>query len=325
MNAAEVIEAQADLHWRLVEHRTPATREGDAAPLMQYLFHLAQRGTGDAELAEFLTVRAVKGVGRARAYRVQENMTEAIERRAREFDPDMKVSRDDMPPRPDGIVRLEEPLRFVNHGGLDQAAHWITWSGFEEADTALRGAVITLWNDVLTEPDQQIRATWAETQVASPLDIRGGEGHRTLFGRWAPVTIGYIVEGATIEAPHYATRLLLALWALLGETVPASGGDRVEATEDHLSRTVRRRAARDGIEAPAVTTVVLRRESRPTINPGTGTPWDSRVWIEGYEAWRWVGPRHDRRRVRRWIPGHWSVNNEELPVRQRKIVSELRR
>ncbi len=339
MNAADVIDAQTDLLYRLTTHDAHGHRAAHdgVPPLMGYLARLAARETGDPQLGQALARAFRDTVGKARAYRVQENMTDAIVARGRAMAPETTVTGGRRPPRPNGLVRLDEPLRFRNVQGEHQAAHWVGWSAFTAPGG--NGWVLTLWNDVFDGPDETVRNLWHEAYTKDPAAYRGvpiADGHREMFGRWAPITIGYVIDGVDIGSEdaadgeaEFTVRAIVALWEMLGETVPARETpghvERVEHADEHLSRTVRRRAQREGIDDPAVTTVVLRRESRPTRNPGSGTPWDSRIRIEGYEAWRWVGPRHDRRRVRRWIPAHWSVNNEELPVRQRKIVSELRR
>lgn len=334
MDAVEVIDAQADLLFRLTQHDAHGhqDRHGGEPPLMGYLVRLAQREIRDNQLGQALARAYRDTVGRARAYRVQENMTDVIAARARDLPADAVVVDGRRPPRPFGLVRLDEPLRLRNVQGEGQAAYWVGWASFTIPGGA-QGWALTLWNDVLDGPDETTRNLWRDAEAKDPnayREVSVADGHREMFGRWAPITIDYVMEGAPLRGgpgdDADALRTIVALWELLGETAPAPADlDRVEQADEHLPRTTRRRALREGIDEPAVTTVVLRRQSRPVQHPGTGVPHDSRVWIEPYEAWRWVGPRHDRRRVRRKIAGHWSCNNDALPVRERKIVSELRR
>lgn len=321
--AAEVVAGQADLLYQMTDHRSARGGVRKHSPLYDYMLRMGEKNTGDEQTAEFYAYVLRRTLPVARAYRVQENMTEAIDRRADELDDE--VIEDMLPSALYGIAHLAEPLRFSNVFGHDQAAHWVTWATTFPESAHGRLVTVALWNDLDIEPDDQIRATWREVEGGSE------RVHREMMGRWSLITVGAIarqtnVAEPTVTDPEYghlrASRRILALWSLLDETVP---GSPVEAADEHLPRTAARRAKRDGVTEPAVTTVVLRRESRPTINPGSGTPMTSRVWIPEYTAWRWIGPRHDRRRVRRRIAGHWSNNDTALPVRERRVVSELRR
>lgn len=359
MNAVELIECQADLTYRLTQSlgARAASVEGEA-PLYDYLAGVATKElNGDQVQGPALAALLATTVGWARAYRVQENMTPVILERGKTMQSTDRIGEGSLrPPRPYGLVRLEEPLIFDEVRGRKQVIYWISWASMAMAGelglylpTHGRDAwAIAVWGDVEDGPDEVIRSIWDHPANKGASPAHAERRHRELFGRWAPVSVGYLVGGSPVGdewitdpermrkvrdriskegwvfdgAIHNPMRWLVALWELLGETMPAAD---VEHASEYVPRSTVKRARNGGIVEPAVTTVVLRRQSRPTVNPGSGSPMTSRIWIEGYNAWRWVGPRNDRRKVRRKVTGHWSNLDESLPTRERKIVSELRR
>jgi hypothetical protein len=286
-----------------------------------------------------------------RAYRVQENMTPAIWERAREipatarFAPVSQAGDPTViaPPRLTGFVVMEEPLRFREAMGFSSLAHMLTWTMFISDDDSAQGWLVTIWNDRYREPDE-VLDKYPDHEHS--FDARR---HEEVFGRWAPIGGRFLISGREVgpltfpadqrqkekalrlgckvnEENLNVGALTAGLWLLLGETVPAPHRDTVEVTEEHVPKTARRRAAREGLDDPGVSTVVLRRERRPTAHPGTGKPQSSRVWVEGGFTRRyWVGPKGKQVAVTRKIGGHWSNNDESLPVRERRVVSELRR
>lgn len=338
--ATEVLALQAELVQRL------------PGALGRYLEGVLVDGKSlNAESAEGLGGATAEGLAMARAYRVQENMTEAIWERARQIPAGARIGRlDDVgdptaiaPPRGFGFVVLEEPLRFREAMGFDTFMHVLTWTSFVSDDYTRQGWLVTGYNDRYREPDQVLESY---PGYEERFDLRR---HEEFFGRWAPVGGWFLLSGremgplsfpATQAQKEKAFRLgckvneenlnvgvvTAALWLLLGETVPAPHRDTVEVSEEHVPKTARRRASREGLNDPTVSTVVLRRERRPTANPGTGKPQQSRVWVEGGFTRRyWVGPKGKQVAVTRRIGGHWSNNDESLPVRERRVVSELRR
>lgn len=356
MNAADVVAAQADLLYHLAEH-APNSRLG-TTPLHQYFSTLATQSMGEEHRRE---VEAVVGyvtssIAAARAYRVQENMTEEIQRRAEAITvgPGTVITGDMLPSHPHGIVHLAEPLALQNYRGVEMLTHWITWttavSVHPEARPGQRVVIISMLCDLDLAVDGHTRYGWERNSRLAretsdelmrgvspqnrPVSIEWNDGerlHREMMGRWSPHTVGYLTEHCPLPDHdpsgvegnrNAASRMLLALWQMLDETLPSGP---VEQSDEHVPRTAARRARNEGIVDPAVTSVTLRRQSRPVIFPGTGTPMDSRLWIAPYEAWRWVGSGANRRRVRRMIAGHWSNGDESLPVRQRRVVAELRR
>lgn len=287
---------------------------------------------------------AANGLAIARAYRVQENMTPAVLARADALPADARfgLSEDEItPPRACGFAYFCEPVPHLLHPKQtgptpDPSIGLVTWTAVvdmdDDGEPRELAWLVIVWDDMYRNPP--------------PADYGRGHQRRAMLDRadgdhcrFAPVTAFAVMPGHLLGGPVLPVRRLGeaqmrsplhtvgALWQLLGETLPADG-DHVEQEREETDKRTRRRARMAGMTEPSeVTTVVLRRVSRPVQNPGTGRPWDTRIWIEPYRAKRWVGSerRGDRRLVVRTIPGHWSVNNESLPERKRKIVSDLRR
>lgn len=288
------------------------------------------------------------GLAHARAYRVQENMTDAVLRRADALPADTRfgLNEDEItPPRSAGFAYFCEPVTHLSRpargtGSLgDPGIGLITWTAVVDMDDADQPRelawMVVVWDDVCR--------TRVFGEMGRKLHDAVDDGRPRGKQRFVPVTAfavtpGHLLGGALLPIKQFGEQQLRsplqtvgALWSLLGETVPSTSGDHIErvahSTEATDKRT-RRQARAAGIDGePEVTTVVLRRESKPVQNPGTGHKPTSRVEIEEYTAWRWVGSeaRGDRRRVRRPIRKHWSSRDTSLPIRERTVVSELKR
>jgi hypothetical protein len=271
-------------------------------------------------------------------------MTVEMLERSRDLPDDLPVGTYP-PPRPNGFLYFEDPLVFDEIGGHQQIVYYLTWTRVESEMIATSmtgrtaGWLITFWGDSYQNPDEVLLNIWKQEGSSAAM-------HDRYFGRWAPVTIGWVSERSpvgTIAVSHdrlppekraraiggavaNPIRWVVALWQLLTETVP---GTEREVTEEYLPKSIRKTARNRGFDPDelGVTTVVLRRQRKPTQHPGTGRKPTYRVEIEEYEAWRWVGPRDSptRQKVRRKISKHMSSNDKSLPVRQRRVVNELRR
>lgn len=345
--ASEVVALQADMldlfYVRHPDHpRVNVTMNtGGGVPLtiprsqIGDMIDLEAIGDGDERdaLLRDVTLAPVVAAGltTGRTYRVQENMSVPIAERADNMAARLRIFDDIRPPSASGFVWLDEPIpAYVDASADIDGAGFsaITWGCLIDDGDDPRELmyVVTLWADLY-------HPSWWDHPPK----------RFTLTTRFCPIAVLVTRAGKRVGGPHVDTvryqtyvtkypnaqprkplRLVAALWQMLTETIP-SDGDRVEQAGEDIDRRAQRRARRSGIDGPAVTTVVLRRQSRPTRHPGSGTPWDSRIKIAAYEAWRWIGSGDNRRRVRRTIPEHWSVGNVDLPVRERKVVRELRR
>lgn len=285
------------------------------------------------------------GLSTARAFRVQENMTDAVLRRCDALPADTRFGLDEdqiTPPRPSGFAYFCQPVPHRARPSADPADDpgigLITWTAvvdMDEHDEPRELAwVVVVWDDAV------------RTKIVGEVGRKLHAGLRDQprsKQRFVPVTAfavtpGHYLGGAVLPVrqlgePHMRSPVhtVGALWQLLGETIPAASGDHAERVEhgtEELDKRTRRQARMAGLDEPSeVTTVVLRREHKPVQHPGTGRKPEYRVEIDAYEAWRWIGSERlgTRKRVRRTIRKHWSSKDESLPVRQRTVVSELRR
>lgn len=312
-------------------------------PLADYLLSLARKEMGRDDAAVQACAALTVGLSKSRVYRVQENMTDLVIERAAQLDESLRMG-DYPPPRPNGFVYFEDPLEFNEIRGRQQVAYYVTWTYIEaynesRPDQLHQGWIVSLWGDAFQRTDEVLREIWAQNGPDAQ------RFHAERFGRWAPITIGWVSRSSRVgpflldkhhvqpqardlvgdRAVANPLRWIAALWQLLSETVP---GIERETVEEHVPRSLRKTARNRGFDPDelGVTTVVLRRLRKPTQHPGTGRPQESRLWIEGgYTRTYWVGPKGHQRKVVRVIGGHWSNKDENLPVRNRRVVSELRR
>lgn len=338
----EVLDLQADLAERL---------EHPDLPLAQYLNEFSELELGHKnQLSINMFGYALSG----RSYRVASNMNAEIYRRAWEDDtvalPWSASFGDFAPPRHRGFVVFEEPLRIPEARGRDQFVHAAVW-GFGQDFTGQRGWMVTLWGDLKRDVDDVMATVLHKPSkrrkvrhfIEDSLFAEGMETYYASYGRWAPVSVQYlrrdrrlgpavgqmnpaqqakiIAEGDTplgiVRSTH---RIIPALWSLLTETRDIEEQAEPVATPRVRSSSGTQRVMR----SDEVRTIVLRRPSRPTQEPGTGKKRDQRCWVEGgYYQTFWTGPGR-KIPVRRLIGGHWSVADESLPIKNRPTVMDLR-
>lgn len=261
----------------------------------------------------------------ARATLVTENMNPTIYVRAQYMDDLTAIGVDIAPARPCGFVVLERPLRYTELRGRVQLIHALCWGPAADQNGNM-GHIVTTFNDVDREPDEIASLALADT--------------RLVMGRWHGISSYWLARGLRIgpawvePSPEdiaktaadgdsaYPTlnvrRHVLALWELLNETLPG-----VEHTVEHGDRPVSRRLGRLGMSTE-VSVITLRREARPVLRPGTGTPLDHRVWVDQFPRRQWVGSGADRRQEWRNVRGHWR-GPEDAPIEDRPKVNRLSR
>lgn len=197
-----------------------------------------------------------------------------------------------------------------------------------------------LWNDTNREIDGSVQEIFAQIEAREGRR-RYEEANRLFGGFWPTQVVAFEVDhliGPTwvknfndaefIRNQGYVAnkdgafnlgRLIVATWDLLRQTVPAS---ELPDEERHVARSARRRAEREGLSSD-VSVIVLRREKRPVIEPGTGTKLDHQVTVSGHYRDQPYGP--GRKLVKRiWIKGH-KRGPEGTPVIDKPKVYDLRR
>lgn len=330
--ARQVLDLQVDLAERI---------EDPQYPLAAYLNVVAnnmQLGTPvgrEVKISNLVFDHVLSG----RAFRVAANMTPEVQLRAEDETKLPQGGPIDPPLRHRGFAWFEEPIRFREIRNRMQVVFAITW-GFTMNDDGRRGWLISLWGDVSREVDEVLTDRVGRGMREWHKGWSVGQ-HIRQYGGWAPVAIAFIprdrgwgpshlvipeAQKAEIIAdrstpnpdPVSCIRYVGALWQLLSETVDVVGHESATAT---MVSTRKRRTP----VVKDVTTVTLRRPSRPTLRPGTGKRHEYRSWVEGgYTITYWVGPGR-KIPVKRTIGGHWSDLDESLPIRNRPKVYELKR
>lgn len=207
------------------------------------------------------------------------------------------------------------------------------------------GYLVTLWNDTNREVDEvtlELFETLAREgahegrrhAVQDAQRVTGGffpiqtyavEANQRCGPMWHAIEPGKL---ATIKREGYIPnpkgsmsvgRLILAIWDLMSQTVPAA---ELDDTVRHVARTTRKRAQREGLSGE-VSVIVLRREKRPVLNPGSGSKLDHQVPVAGHYRNQACGKgRKERKRI--WVAEH-KRGPEGTPVINKPKVYDLRR
>lgn len=333
----QVLDLQGDLAERLEDP------EGKLAMYLNLV--TASNGVGENALRDpqlnVVGRLAFEHILTGRAFRVSASMTHEVERRAWDDASDMLPEEatvaDLAPPRHRGFAYFETPVHYTTSDSLRTAVAAMSW-GLARTQTGEVGYLISYWGDIDVEIDEVLCASGAASLHEWTPEI-----HHYVFGRWAPVTGFWAPRHETIGPARYTPseesinrirglgfepnmdtpasgRAVIALWQLLCETVDTEHHHVEKVTParlrvDHLRTQVR----------PEVNLVTLRRPARPNLHPGTGKKRTTRSWVEGgYTQTFWTGPGRQVP-VTRTIGGHWSVKDEELPIKNRPTVYDLRR
>jgi hypothetical protein len=336
-----------DLQGNLAEYLEP--QEDDRpSDLGRYLDALASAEMGGAgvgaagQQADVTVSRLIfEHTLTSRAIRIGANMNPEILLRAGDVGLLGRTARfgeDVAPVRHRGFAVFEETLWVPEIRSRRQAVHAISWGFLQFASTDGgygRGWLVTFWGDVTRDIDEVVDK--------NVMKEYGVDSYVRSFGRWSPITCFPIAKGSMVggeyshlsperladierlgQTPDFETfrpeRLTAAVWQLMGETIEVTESTTVAQVP--TTRKIGR--GRDTVR-PEVTVCTLRRPSRPTINPGSGKKRETRSWVDGgYEQTFWTGPGRSIP-VKRVIGGHWSVNDETLPIKNRPRVDDLRR
>lgn len=308
------------------------TLSAPGAQLPWYMDEIAlnsRRAVGDVGMRTLHHLRA------GYVFQVDAKIMGLVEQRSKELPSTVRITQCP-PPTPCGFMSFEEPYRFRDVAGRDQAVSHVSWGGArfnlanmsglprtgnplfrQEAEINLSsihevgGYVITLWNDHRLAPDDFSRKILDSPEVGTtarrdlglvlPLEILPVmNNYRAGPDVVWPTDEDYrrLRERGETAQPHVnVLRRLLAVWSLMDESI----ADHREDTG--FRRSARRRA--DRLQAPSrVTVVSLRRYSGDT-RTGTGTPLDHRIWVRPHKRTYWVGSGPDRKKIERNIDGHF--------------------
>jgi hypothetical protein len=326
---AEVLDHKADLMVRLQDPRVyqgfrdqtemdMRWEDGDGN-LVEITRERRERNRSNAA-AIISTLKAV--LPEAECFHVSEDMVRLVQFAATQLDQTDRFQRLMLPTR-SGIVRFEGGLPWVDVRGKQLRLSWAVWGPitaryYSRHDVGEPNEWTHFWlfNDQIDEPDS----------IAQEMFQKAGEARvRQVFGRWGYMGGEFLADGERLgpamrnpteakmaeiladgEVPSAYTnpsRLMCALWFLLGQTI-------TQTDEAHLDRAVRKRAGKARI--PARVTVIQLRNIESRRAPGESlVEWNHRWIVRGHPAWRACGPDHplaelypgatDKYRCRVWI------------------------
>lgn len=240
-------------------------------------------------------------------FHVNEEMSLLVQFAATQLDETDRFTRTLLPTR-SGIVRFEKGIPWTDVRGKKMILSWAVWgpilaqSSRHDTGEPTEFTHFWLFNDHFDEPDQIARELFREFAT------KGGENFaRQVWGRWGFIGGEYLAEGQRLGPPmrlpdddkiaevladgdtptaySNPTRILQALWILLGQTI-------THAEDAHIDRARRKRTGKMGIPARVSVIQLRRTESRPA--PGESlVEWSHRWGVRGHWAWRHCGPGHD--------------------------------
>jgi hypothetical protein len=232
------------------------------------------------------------------------------------------------PPARIGWCVLGKPLQELDRLSKRMNTVALSWGPSHDRNSNTHGTLIVQWaNDILAPDD--VTKDIIGYHPSSYADVR-----RETNG-WAPNNVLYITSDTRIGLPRlYPTqnhfdahgivntsgtlnpvRVMCALWELMGQTLASH---RYESADRATRRLAKRAKISEGI-----TVVTLRRESKPTEHPGTGTPLGLRVAVDGYYRTQHYGPGLTMTK-RVFVASH-ERGPEGAPYSQRKTVYNLAR
>lgn len=314
MRPGEVLDAQIDLLTR-VQH-SPAFRRilgAWAQAEFQYL------GEADTDAVPTILTQHVRN---AYPYRVTHDMTSMVQWMAGQFDGTDQFMAD-LAPTPWGFVSFDKPLPITDARGKTMLVHFLVWGpstvGTNRYGGTERALAVWCFNDTWRQPDQVQQELWAKlaTDAYAPMTA---EAYNHAVGRWATVGLDILFDEQRLGPPtikvtnpdHVAeileagetptdagtntTRLVHALWLLLGQSVVTKDPERAD-------RPARRRADKAGIPS-SVTVVRLRRSEQHGERPEGESlvQWTHRWIVRQHWRWQPYGPRKHVEHVHQYGP-----------------------
>lgn len=255
-----------------------------------------------AEEDDELGPRVQAHLDNAACYHVEPKMLELARRRSVADDHFRGIEQINQfpPPDPIGWCVFGSPLVTSDVRMKKQHVLAISWGPAQaryvaaaDRDKTVRlsgGQLLCLWGNMRISPDEIHREN-----LADPVYRYGVERNRGWFPtiidfmpydrRIGPKTAPVPLEKRQLmaldgeewnrEGTINYIRLACALWELMGEVLT------VNREPAHLDRATRRWAARQRLTT-GVTTMTLRRQQGPSVNPGSGTPLRWRIPVKAH-------------------------------------------
>jgi hypothetical protein len=298
LTSREVLQLHVDLRDRLAN---PVGHVG------QFITAYARSTYG--QIIDTLAETVGRHVQHARTYHVEPQMMELVQRRADDLSRYDEVHRFGWsePPFPVGFCVFDQPLETREMRNRIQRSVAVSWGPAQTVWQGQKasGRFLVFWAHAYRAPDDLTAEALSGNYSVpdeEPLPPAAFEAQVARQGGWMVSCMDFVsldqrvgplrvqvrperkqqilIEGNTWpeEGTLNYARYMASLWDLMGETrtVVAS-----EVREADLDRMTRKFARRNKINTD-ITTLTLRRENRPTLHPGTGTPLSWRVPVNGH-------------------------------------------
>jgi hypothetical protein len=269
------------------------------------------------------------------SYHVEANMVDVLMRRVGDRDHFSMSARfsEFVPPTQLGFCVFEKTVDLPEIHGRMQRGLALSWGPAQTyADQTMskvvEGRMIVLWTNTFIAPDEV-----HEHNLRTMPEL---VGFPAKVGGWVPAVMDFFPYDAKLGPARmpvdYAERQLAiikddvfatetinqawvyaALWELMGETV-------VARDSPHLDRATQRFARRNHIPTD-ITTMTLRREAKPVVAPGSGTPLSWRIPVDSHQRTYHRGTPEE---FTIWVRPHWR-GPQDAEVRQTKKVRNLKR
>lgn len=315
MHAAEMLDHKVDLLTRLEDPRVYASwrhqveldirwedRRGRNLPTTD------ERQKHNRSNAAAIITTLKGDLPEAECFHVSEEMSLLVQFAATQLDETDRFERTLLPTR-SGIVRFEKGIPWTDVRGKKMILSWVVWGPIQatygKRDTGEPTEFTHFWlfNDHFDEPDQIAHELFS--QFGTEADDMNSFA-RKVWGRWGFIGGEYLAEGQRVgpamripedekiaevladgdtpTAYSNPSRILQALWMLLGQTITLS-------EDAHIDRARRKRTGRMGI--PARVTVIQLRRTEGRRNDGESlVEWSHRWGVRGHWAWRHCGADH---------------------------------
>lgn len=300
LSSREVLQLHVDLRDRLANPQDVLSRLLDA--------YAADALGQSNSVSQVVSMHVRHG----RTYHVEPQMNDLIRRRADDLEryPVTHQFGHSEAPFSLGLCLFDEPWAEREVRGRIQRSLALSWgpavARFESGASTRHGAFLVWWGHSTRAPDdmheEQITGRSMVPSTGKMLDPKGYADLNRRTGGWAITGMDFVPHDSRVgdiriwpteaklaqaaregwtpwpDGTHNYARQVCALWDLMGETRSVVASETKGADLDRMTRKFARRN-KIGTD---ITTLTLRREDRPTLHPGTGTPLAWRVPVNGH-------------------------------------------
>lgn len=292
-SSREVLRLHVDLRDRLANPNDVLGRFLDA-----YAVRIGQ-SNGPMSIA----AGVARHVAFARTYHVTAPMMTLVRKRSLDLDrvpADTRFGKVE-PPFGFGFCVFDEPLSEKDVRGCTQRSVALSWGPASSAratsGSPVSGRFLVWWGHTTLAPDEVHANMVRETRPSDGLDAKRYLDFQQRLGGWTVTSVSFVpfdtplgdvfvdasevrlqelkAEGVSPATVYNHVRHAFALFDLMGETLTVS------SSVLPVDRQTVKFAKRSRI-SPDITTLILRRESVPTLHPGSGSPLQHRIPVNGH-------------------------------------------